>query len=114
MSLENGTKLSFSVLDGKSVLIEQLHLVCDIDLNLEHVTNLDMIVTVSDKTYNARFSNVSSFRINCVESPIQIDGLAIIDNNDRGFENESRYRVYDYEDGLVSFYCEEIIIQKIN
>ena len=41
--------------------------------------------------------------------PITIHGFEIIDNKNNGWERSQRYYVHDYEDGIISFYCRDII-----
>lgn len=64
-----------------------------------------------NEIYTIDFYNVSSLKINEISSPVQIQGLDIIDNKDRGWDSSVRYSVIDYEDDIMSFYCEDFNIK---
>lgn len=61
--------------------------------------------------YTIDFYNVSSLRINEISSPMQVQGLDIIDNKEKGWDSSVRYSVVDYEDDIMSFYCEDFNIK---
>lgn len=54
------------------------------------------------------FRNVSSLSITEISFPFEISGFEVIDNSRREWENRARYTVHDFEDGKISFYCEQI------
>ena len=59
--------------------------------------------------YSVVFKNASKINIKEVSLPFQICGFEIIDNTARGYQSDCRYFVNDYEDGRLSFNCEEIL-----
>ena len=58
------------------------------------------------KAYFFVFQNVSEINMSNVSYPFQIDGFEISDNSSRGYQKDCRFFVDDYEDGMLSFYCE--------
>lgn len=97
--------LTTDVLDGKMLLIDNLHITT---VNQRLVLTMD--ADVEGKTYHIRFHNVSSLRIENVSYPIQISGFAIADNSAKGWQSDVRYEIYDFEDGMIRFFCEEITL----
>lgn len=66
-----------------------------------------------DKIYLIRFENVSSINLNEFSYPFQIEGFQVLDNSDRGWEKSQRYKVWDFEDDVICFYCEKIDVLSI-
>ncbi|MCM1268933.1 MAG: hypothetical protein NC302_13605 [Bacteroidales bacterium] len=54
--------------------------------------------------------DVDSF---CFQGNGQISGFYIKDMSVRGYENDSRYEVGDYEENELKFYCSDIIIRNL-
>ena len=48
----------------------------------------------------------------CFDGDGQIKGFYIQDMSENGYENDVRYRVGDYEDDAIKFYCSNVVIQK--
>ncbi|MBZ5203030.1 hypothetical protein HU147_17655 [Planomicrobium chinense] len=60
---------------------------------------------------NLTFNNVSSLSLSGFGNAFnQISGFGIRNLKEAGFEKERRYLVEDYEDDLLNFYCESIVI----
>lgn len=58
-----------------------------------------------------KFNNVSSLKLSGFGSAFnQISGFNIRNFKESGFEKERRYLIEDYEDDLLNFYCESIVI----
>ena len=62
------------------------------------------------KAYFIIFGNVSKINMSDVSYPFQICGFEIADNSSRGYQSDCRFFVNDYEDGILSFYCESFDI----
>ena len=58
-------------------------------------------------SYCVVFENVSQLKLSDISFPFQICGFEIQDLSSRGYQKENRYFVNDYEDGKMSFYCED-------
>jgi hypothetical protein len=55
---------------------------------------------------SVEFLDVSSIALQIHECPFQLTGFAIDSVRDRGWQ-ETRYKVEDYENGLLTFYCRD-------
>ncbi|MCP2036474.1 acetate kinase [Planomicrobium sp. HSC-17F08] len=61
------------------------------------------------------FNNVSSLNLHGFGNAFnQISGFGIRNLKGAGFEKERRYLIEDYEDDLLNFYCESIVITSAN
>ncbi len=67
-------------------------------------------VDESQKSYFIVFENISRLNMSGISYPFQICGFEIVDHHSRGYQNDSRFFVNDYEGGTLSFYCEKIEI----
>ena len=97
--------LAANVLDGKTLLIDNFS-VTTVDQRL--ILSLD--ADIEGKTYHIVFHNVSSLRIENISYPVQISGFAVADHSAKGWQPDVRYEVYDYENGMIRFFCEEIAV----
>ncbi len=97
--------LAIDVLDGKMLLIDNLHITT---VHQQLLLTLDAYI--EGKIYHIVFHNVSSLRIENVSYPIQISGLAVADNSAKGWQANVRYEIYDFEDGIIRFFCEKITL----
>lgn len=91
-------------LQGQEINIIKIDLECicgQIDLLLK--------IEFNNKIKTIQFSNISMLTINDFSYPMCIQGFEIIDNKLKGWEESSRYRVHDYEEEAINFYCESII-----
>ena len=70
----------------------------------EAYININAIV--NQKSVHMSFHNVSNLEIHDISKPFQIVGFDIVDNKERGWDNSSRFYIYDFEDNKISFYCE--------
>ena len=93
----------FDKICGKTVSVTSLH------IDVIDVVTVKMTYTADgSEPCVAEFRNVSSLNIKDTSFPFEFSGLEIIDNSQRGWERDKRYFVNDYEDGKISFYCEEV------
>ena len=60
------------------------------------------------------FENVSKLRMADISYPFRICGFEILDYSSRGYQKDLRFFVNDYEDGKLSFYCENFEIFNAN
>ncbi len=91
---------------GKQIEIESLAL----SKNEEGATLL-LSILCEGKRYDLRFKNISLLRIADLSLPFQICGFDIVHTAERGWEAPAAYRVLDFEDDRISFYCEEILAE---
>lgn len=76
----------------------------------EEQKKLSMTMTgLNDYQIRMEFVNVHSLRF-CGNG--QISGFYIRDMLERGYEGGSRYEIGDYENGEISFWCSDVIIQE--
>lgn len=96
----------FSEMDGKSIIVRSFA--------AEHCDDMLMItiqcVDENEKEYSAVFQNVSQLNMSNISYPFQIGGFEIKDCSLRGYQSDERFFVNDYEDGIMSFYCEKFEI----
>ncbi len=96
--MENNTFFCFQ---GKNILITNISILGDI-------ANLEMLweFVFDNYNYSIVFRNVS--RINMVDFsyPLQISCLEIESNKEKGWESASNYRIWDFEENSISFFCE--------
>ena len=100
----NESKLS--EINGKSVLVDNLCVQCEngcLELQMRCVTD-------ENKSLSIVFGNISKLNLSDISYPFQICGFEIKDYNSCGYGNDSRYFVNDFEDNIISFYCEKIEI----
>lgn len=87
--------------------IKNMHLMVDNDMRLV------MICKTDTQSWKLEFDNVSALTIRTLNFPAIISGFEIIDNLCRGWADDVRYTVRDYEEGLLSFHCQEVRFSKI-
>ena len=70
----------------------------------------ELIVLLTGRTETSTFSicffNVSCLNLKELSVPMIIQGFEIIDNKSDGWDNCSRFFIHDFEEGTISFYCE--------
>lgn len=66
-----------------------------------------MMIENFNKKYCAYFYNVSRFNINDMSYPMQISGFDLVSNKKIGWDKSSNYKVLDFEDDKISFYCQD-------
>jgi len=97
------SKKLYSEITGKTITVK--------DLTISSANNtlcLHLLFTADDQNnYFIVFENVSQLKLSDISFPFQICGFEIQDHSPRGFQKESRFFVNDYEDGRISFWCEE-------
>jgi hypothetical protein len=65
-------------------------------------------------SYFIIFENISKLNLSEISYPFQICGFEILDYSSRGYQKDSRFFVNDYEDGALSFFCENFEIFNAN
>ncbi len=100
----------FSKIDGKSIIVGGFQIE-------NHNRNLNIKITCISEDQNAYlivFENVSKLKMSDVSYPFQICGFEILDYSSRGYLNDSQFFVNDYEDGKLSFFCENFEVFNAN
>ena len=72
-------------------------------------TNI-LLKLFAQKNISLCFRNASRFCINQCSLPMNVNGLEIVDNKQKGWGVDSRYWIHDYEENRIEFYCEKIIV----
>jgi len=100
----------FSKVDGKSIIV------CDfsIEHNDEKLAVKMSCISEDQSAYYIVFENVSKLNLSEISYPFQICGFEILDSSSRGYQKDSRFFVNDYEDGKLSFFCENFEIFNAN
>ena len=100
----------FPEINGKSIIIGNL----DIGHN-EGTLYIKMTCIAEDRNaYYIVFENVSKLTLSQICYPFQICGFEVLDYSSRGYQKDSRFFVNDYEDGRISFFCEDFEIFNAN
>ena len=96
----------FHKVDGKSIIVNYFEIAY-------HEDSLRMkmgCVSEDENAYFIVFENVSNLKLSEISYPFQISGFAISDYSSRGYQKDSRFFVNDYEEGALSFFCENFEI----
>lgn len=93
---------AWKALQGHSIQIERLTLTSNRGVHLS-------ILCKTEKDYwRIDFENVSALHIREFNFPMMIYGFEIRDNLYRGWEHDNRYTIRDFEEGQISFHCQDI------
>ena len=92
-------------IQGQQIEILEFILKC-IDYQLE----LSLKISCNNEIYLLVFYNVSDINMEALSMPLQIAGFEIISNIKLGYEKSNRYRIHDFEEDKLSFYCEDFNI----
>ena len=96
----------FSDINGKSIVINDFQIE-----NYDEKLHIKITCISEDQnTYLIIFENVSMLKLSDISYPFQIGGFEILDYSSRGYQKDSRFFVNDYEDGTLSFFCENFEI----
>ncbi len=95
-----------SEIQGKSVFIQSF---C-VEYAENSLVAKMQLIGENKKSYYAVFQNASVIKLSHISYPFQISCFEIVDNASRGYQNDSRFFVNDYDDGDLSFYCEDFEI----
>ncbi len=74
--------------------------------------NLLLSINVENYQYFLNFTNVSRVNVKNLSLPFQIEGFCIEKNDDLGWATDSKYHIYDFEEGKFDFYCEDYSVAK--
>ena len=80
----------------------------------QDINNVNMIVTDDEGKYKIKLVLINARGELGFTIGNKISGFAIKDMKMDGYENEAGFHVYDYENGELSIYCEEIDVVLIN
>ncbi len=91
--------------------ISNFHFYITQDKYFENISILDItfLIKESSKTYELviRFSNIECLKLESGGALTQISGFNIRDLKDHGY-HPMKYLIEDYENGIISFYCNDI------
>ena len=100
----------FSKVDGKAILVGDFEITCNDGFLYVKMT----CMTEDEEAYFMVFENVSKIKLSDISYPFQICGFEILDYSFRGYQDDSRFFVHDYENGDLSFFCEKFEIFNAN
>ena len=100
----------FSKVNGKSILVCDFQVVYDD----EALTIKMTCISENQNGYFIVFENISKLKMSDISYPFQICGFEILDYSSRGYQKDSRFFANDYEDGRLSFFCENFEIFNAN
>ncbi len=96
---------SIERLQGKSLQIDKMQIE-----TIDEQLILSLDTSVCGKAYRIICRNVSALTMDSFSYPMQICGAAITDHSSEGWQADRKYEVYDFEDGKIRFFCEEIVV----
>ena len=100
----------FSKVDGKAIVIDDFQIEKqDEKLHIKMTFNSE-----DQNAYFVVFENISKLNLSEISYPFQICGFEILDYSSRGYQKDCRFFVGDYEDGKLSFFCENFEIFNAN
>ena len=76
----------------------------------EEQPNLSLNCFSNHHMYVMNFFNISNLNIHDFSFPFQIQGFEILSNKGKGWQKELSYTIQDFEDNILSFYCEDFEI----
>lgn len=76
----------------------------------DYQLELSLKIICNNKIYSFVFYNVHDINIEALSMPLQIGGFEIISNKEFGYEKSNSYRIHDFEEEKLSFYCEDFDI----
>ena len=100
----------FSKVDGKSIVTGDFQ----IEKQDEKLRIKMTCVSEDQNAYFIVFENISNLKLSEISYPFQVCGFEILDYSSRGYQKDSRFFVNDYEDGRISFSCEDFEIFNAN
>ena len=100
----------FSKVDGKAIVIDDFQ----IEKQDEKLHIKMTFISEDHNAYFVVFENISKLNLSEISYPFQICGLEILDYSSRGYQKDCRFFVSDYEDGKLSFFCENFEIFNAN
>ena len=95
-----------SQIDGKSIAVHHF----TIETDGKALTVRMSCADEEQNSYLILFRNVSKLKLSEISYPFTVCGFEILDYQVRGYQKDSRFFVNDYEDGTLSFYCENFEI----
>ena len=100
----------FSEINGKSIIIGNFEIG-----HSDGTIYIKMTCISEDQNaYFVVFENISKLELSEISYPFQISGFEILDYSSRGYQKDCRFFVSDYEDGKLSFFCENFEIFNAN
>ena len=102
---------SFSWNKARYINSVNYDIVQDEHYNSYSVLQLGLIFSINNKSYEItiRFEYVVNFSLNKIGGEYnQILGFEIIDKSKDGWEDNQRFFINDYEDGIICFSCKDI------
>ena len=100
----------FPKVDGKSIIVYDF----EIEHNDDSLCIKMTCISEDQNAYFIVFENVSKLKMLDISYPFQICGFEILDYSSRGYQKDIRFYVNDYEDGTISFYCENFEVFNAN
>lgn len=94
----------------KEIQGQQIEILEFILKRIDYQLELSLKISCNNKIYLLVFYNVSDINMEALSMPLQIGGFEIISNIKLGYEKSNRYRIHDFEEDKLSFYCEDFDI----
>lgn len=88
-------------IQGKTVGILELLL-----NNMNDEIGLSIKFSLYGEVIMIKFHNVSNINLKNISIPMEIHGFEIICNKQKGWEKDYHYKVHDFEDDCIDFFCE--------
>lgn len=79
---------------------------------VNYCLELSLKICCNNEIYSIFFYNVSCISIKDLSFPMQIGGFEVISNKELGYDKAVSYKVHDFEEDSISFFCEDFDLFK--
>lgn len=100
----------FSNINGKAIIVYDFV----VTHNDDSLSVKMGCISEDENAYFIVFENVSKLKLSDMSYPFRICGFEILDYSSCGYQRDSRFFAYDYEEGKLSFFCESFEIYNAN
>ena len=94
----------------KHIQGQQIEILEFILKRIDYQLELSLKISCNNEIYFLVFNNVSDINMEALSIPLQIAGFEIISNKNLGYDKSVSYRIHDFEEDRLSFYCEDFYI----
>lgn len=94
----------------KNIQGQQIEILEFILNRVDYQLELSLKISCNNKVNLLMFYNVSDINMEDLSMPLQIAGFEILSNKNLGYDKAMSYRIHDFEEDRLHFYCEDFDI----
>ncbi|MCH5316434.1 MAG: hypothetical protein J1E05_00535 [Eubacterium sp.] len=91
----------------KDIQGQQIEILEFILNRVDYQLELSLKISCNNEIHLLVFYNVSNINIEALSMPLQIEGFEILSNKNLGYDKSMNYKINDFEENKLSFYCED-------